>query len=453
MGNIGKTSLEHNVAANLDEHLRSLELRKQLLVVSREVDPKFELNAVIRKVQAGPNLPILFEKVRGTRYPVVSNLLGNYRFIAELLGCEIGGVAARWAELTAASRPIVEEHPAGSCDYDEISLAEIPHLTFSEKDAGPYVTAGVIIARDPDTGVVNLSYHRMQMVSDSELRCRLSASGDLYRIQQKMEKRNAPTPAVVAIGMPPALMLAGAATIGPMNSEYEFAARVSGKRFPTRPSPDAQLPVPIETEFLIEGEILSGVRRPEGPFGEWMDYYVPRTENHVFAVKRVFAKKGARFYAISAGSAEELVMTAVPLAGGIYNGVRNWVSGLHDVTCFPLLQFCAVKLTKTADGQPQRAMMAAFGADMNRVLYCVVVDEDVDIHNWSDVLWAIATRCRPDRDIIQIPGVPSFSRDPHRMHWGRVGIDATKPLEHMADFERKKAPGLATLRLEDYLAR
>jgi UbiD family decarboxylase len=444
--------MEISVAASLDEYLRSLEQRKQLLVVRREVDPRFELNAVVLKVQAGPNLPIMFEKVRGTRYPVVSNMLGNYRFIAELLGCEIGGVAARWAELTVASKPIVEEHPARNSDYEEISLAAIPHITFSEKDAGPYVTAGVIIARDPDTTVVNLSYHRMQIIDEAELRCRLSTSGDLYRIQQKMEKRNAPTPAVVAIGLPPAVMLAGAATIGPMNSEYEFAARVSGKRFPTRPSPLHGLPVPIETEFLIEGEILSGVRRREGPFGEWMGYYVAPTDNHVFVAKRVLAKKNAKFYAISAGSIEELAMTAVPLAGGIYNGIRTWVSGLHDVTCFPLLQFCAVKMTKTADGQPQRAMLAAFGADMNRVLYCVVVDEDVDIHNWSDVLWAIATRCRPDRDIFQIPGVPSFARDPHRIHWGRVGIDATKPIEHAADFERKKVPGLDTLRLEDYIA-
>lgn len=441
------------MAASLNDHLESLERRGQLLTVRKEVDPMFELNAVVRKVQAGPNLPLLFTNVRGSRYPVASNLFGNYRLIAELLGCEVGGVAARWAELTGSSKAIDGEHPTGDDEFESIRLADIPHITFSEKDAGPYVTAGVIIARDPDTSIVNLSYHRMQIVDDVELRCRLSTSGDLFRIQQKMERRNEPTPAVIAIGMPPAMMLAGSATIGPTNSEYDFAARISGRRFPTRPSSIAGLPVPLESEFLIEGEILSGVRRREGPFGEWMDYYVPPTDNHVFSVKRVLAKRKATFYAISSGSIEELAMTAVPLAGGIYNGIRTWVSGVHDVTCFPLLQFCAVKMTKTADGQPQRAMMAAFGAEMNRVLYCVVVDDDVDIHNWSDVLWAMGTRCRPDQDVIQIPGVPSFARDPHRRHWGRIGIDATKPLDHAADFERKKTPGFETLRLEDYIAR
>lgn len=441
------------MTASLREYVRLLESRGQLLTVRKEVDRTFELNAVVRKIQAGPNLPVLFQKVRGTRYPVISNLFGNYGLIAQLLGVDIGRVAARWAELTSSPEPVTEQHAADGAEMEEISLADVPQITYSEKDAGPYLTSSVIVARDPDTKIVNLSYHRMQMIGEAELRCRLSTSGDLYRIQQKMEKRSEPVPAVVAIGMPPAAMLAGAATIGPNNSEYDLAARISGRRFPMRPSPVAGLPVPAATEFLIEGEILPGVRRPEGPFGEWMDYYVPVMDNHVFAIKRAYARKDAIFYAISSGSSEELAMSAVPLAGGIYNGIRTWVPAVRDVSCFPLLQFCAVQIAKSADGQAQRAMLAAFGAEMNRILYCVVVDEDVDIHNWGDVLWAMATRCRPDRDIIQIPGVPSFARDPHRMHWGRLGIDATKPLEHAADFERKKAPGLSSLKLEDYIGR
>jgi UbiD family decarboxylase len=108
-----------------------------LLVVRREVDPKFELNAVVRKIQSGPNLPVLFEKVRGNRYPVISNTLGNYRIIAQLLGVELDRVAARWAELTASTATIGDEYPAENVDMEEVSLADIPHITFSEKDAGP----------------------------------------------------------------------------------------------------------------------------------------------------------------------------------------------------------------------------------------------------------------------------------------------------------------------------
>jgi UbiD family decarboxylase len=88
---------------------------------------------------------------------------------------------------------------------------------------------------------------------------------------------------------------------------------------------------------------------------------------------------------------------------------------------------------------------------MNRILYCVAVDEDVDIRDLKDVVWAMSTRCRPDRNIFQIPDVPSFARDPHQVHWGRLGIDATAPLEWRAEFERKRIPGADRVRLEDYL--
>jgi UbiD family decarboxylase len=430
-----------------------LDAAGQLLRIRREVDPKFELAAVVRAVQKGRNLPVLFERVRGTRFPVVSNLLGNYAIIADLLGVPQSEVARRWAALTAGgASPATSDAAAEPAPpLTPIRLTEMPCLTYAEKDAGPYLTASVIVARDPETCVANLSYHRMQIVSDDELRCRLSPSGDLFRIHQAMERRGEPLPCAVLIGLPPALALASGATIGPTTSEYDLAARILGRRLPVREVGAARLPAPLETEFVIEGELLAGVRRPEGPFGEWMDYYTPVTENHVFAVKRVLARPDAIFHAIVSGSTEEIALTAVPIAGMIFAAVRTWVSSVIDVVCYPALQFCVVKMKKQFEGQPRRAILAAFGAEMNRTLYCVAVDEDVDIHDWRDVLWAMSTRCRPDTDTFVIPGVPSFARDPHKMHWGRLGIDATKPLAAAADFERKRTPGADNIRLEDYL--
>lgn len=436
---------------DLRDYLNQLETRGQLLRVRREVDPKFELNAVIRKVQAGPNLPILFERVRGTSYRVVSNTMGDYARIAGLLNTDIDGLARCWAERMSAPAPAEAEPSAHEIPLMKISLADIPHITFAEKDAGPYLTSSVVVVRDPHTQVINLSYHRMQIVSAGELRGRLSTSGDLYRIQQIAEQSDAALPVVVAIGLPPIVGLAAATTAGPLVSEYEVAARLAGRRFATHPSPISGLPVPVSAELLIECEILPRERRPEGPFGEWMDYYVPRTDNHVFVVKGVFARADALFHAISAGSKEELAMSAAPIAGLIYNSVRTWVPSLRDVTCFPHPQICVLKVGNAAEGLARKAVLAAFGAEMNRMLYCVAVDEDVNIHDWQDVLWAMATRCRPDRDIFQIPDIPSFARDPHRAHWGRLGVDATKPAEHAGAFERKQVPGLKSIDLRDYL--
>jgi 4-hydroxybenzoate decarboxylase len=446
-----KRGRDVELSETLRSFISSLKGQGRLLTVDREVDPKFELNAVVRKIQDTVNLPVIFNRVRGSRYKVVSNTLGNYDIIAGLMGVTRSGVARRWAELTSFSgTESLPEFDPTSAQYEEISLEDVPHLTFSEKDAGPYITAGVIVVRDPTTHVVNLSYHRMQMISPTELRCRLSTSGDLYRIHQSAETAGRSLQAVVAIGLPPAVMIAAGTTIGPTISEHDFASRIAGGRFPLRDL-DGGIPVVDSAEFLIEGEILPYERREEGPFGEWMDYYVQPMNNHVFIVKRVLARKDALFYAISAGSSEELAMSAVPVAGSIFNSIRTWVPAVSDVSCFPLLQFCAIQLKQHSTGQANRALLAAFGAEMNRIKYGVVVDDDVDIHNWGDVLWAIATRCRPDRDVFTIPGVPSFARDPHKMHWGRLGIDATKPNEHPADFERKKTPRLDEINLAEYL--
>lgn len=438
--------------ASLPQFVSGLREKGWLLVVDREVDPRFELNAVVQKVQAGPNLPILFQRVRGTRFPVLTNTLGNYAVVSELLGVPPNKAAARWSQLTQPG-PAITEELAGEPDggWQEISLLDLPQLLYCEKDVGPYITAGVSICEDPDTKVVNLSYHRMQIISATELRGRLNPSGDLFRIQQRVEARGERLKVAIAIGMAPLLMLAAATKVGPDRSEYDFAARLAGKRFPLVPSPGMGTPIPAGTEIVLEGEILPKERRPEGPFGEWMGYYVPVANNHVFEVQHVYARRDAVFYSITSGSREEHLMLALPIAGNVYSNVRTWVPSLVDVTCFPYTQFCVLQIKKQFEGQPQRAMMAAYGSNLNHLLYCVVVDEDVNIHDWHDVLWAIGTRSRPDQ-IITIPGVPSFPRDPHQTHWGRVGIDATKPLAHAEEFERKVVPGLKDLRLQDYIS-
>jgi 4-hydroxybenzoate decarboxylase len=172
----------------------------------------------------------------------------------------------------------------------------------------------------------------------------------------------------------------------------------------------------------------------------------------VLRVRHVTARDGALFHAILSGSTEELTLSAIPNAALIYRAIRAFDPSVRDVVCYPWPQFVVVQIKERYEGQAQKAMLGAMGAETNRLLYCVVVDEDVDPHDLRDVLWAMATRCRPDRDVMQIPNVPSFARDPHRIHWGRLGIDATAPLEWPSEFERKRYPGLESIRLDDYLS-
>lgn len=440
------------IGSDLRGFLAYLAARQQLIRIRKEVDPKFEVAAVTKHVQQHANLPVLFERVRGTTFPVVSNLYGNYALDAALLGTERSGLAARWtAIMSDGGAPPAAGAAAPTPGIRAITVPELPHITYCEKDAGPYLTAGVVLVRDPETGVPNLSYHRMQIIDSKEVRARLSRAGDLFRIQEKAEREHRALPVAVLIGNPPAISLAAAASIPAGTSELALAERMAGRRFAMRRCETVDLEVPADVDFVLEGEILPNVRRPEGPFGEWQDYYVPTTDNHVIEIRRVTARDEAVFHAIVSGSTEELALSAIPNAALIYKAIRAFDPWVKDVVCYPWPQFCVVSITKRYEGQAQKAMLGAMGAETNRLLYCVVVDDDVNIHELNDVVWAMATRCRPDRGIMQIPNVPSFARDVHQIHWGRLGIDATAPLQWRDEFERKRYPGLESIRLEDYL--
>lgn len=433
----------------LREFLTRLDGRGGVLRIKKEVDPRFEVAALIRDVQQRRNQPIVFERVKGSSVPIVSNVCGSYASVSAALGVEPRDLARTWAERLprAAAAPAVEPHPGR---FEASALSRLPICTHCEKDAGPYITAGIVAARDLDSGVVNLSYHRMQVIGDRELRLRLSPTGHLFEMQQRAERLGKALPMAVLIGVSPIVMLAAAARTNPGLTEIDVAGALAGEPLPLVRCPTLGLAVP-EAEVVIEGEMLPGVRRPEGPFGEWMDYYTLVTDNHVMEVQHVWTRPDAMYYAIHSGSAEEIVLTSLPINGDVYQAIKKWVPSVINVACWPMIQFCVIQMKKEYEGQPRKALLAAFGAELTRLLFAVVVDPDVDIYDPRDVIWAMTTRCRPGRDTFAVPDVPSFARDPHQTHWGRLGIDATAPLEWPAEFERKKVPGADTIRFEDYL--
>jgi 4-hydroxybenzoate decarboxylase len=433
----------------LRDFLALLEHRGELIRIRKEVDPRFEVAALIRDIQQRQNRAVIFERVKGFSSSIVSNVCGSYQNVAAVLGVPLNALSQTWAERISRAAALMSAEPRTD-DWQPTTLSRLPICTHCEKDAGPYITAGIVAARDLESGLTNLSYHRMQFIGDRELRLRLSPTGHLFEMQQRAEKVGKALPMAVLLGVAPLVMLAAAARTAPGLTELDLAAALAGDPLPLLRCPTLDLAIP-EAEIVIEGEMLAGVRRPEGPFGEWMDYYVPVMDNHVFDIRQTWARPDALYYTIHSGSAEEIVLTSLPINGDIYQAVKKWVPSVINVACWPMIQFCVIQLRKQDAGQPRRALVAAFGAELTRILFAVVVDPDVDIYDPTDVIWAMTTRCRPDRDTFVIPDVPSFARDPHQIHWGRLGIDATAPLEWPAEFERKKIPGADRLRFEDYL--
>ena len=436
------------------EYMERLRARGEVVEVKRPVQARHELAAVTQAAQRRLGKPILFHQVSGTTLPVLTNIYGSRERLAEILGIVPGDFCRRWNELASAAPaagPLKREVPMPP-DLVDARLSDLPLLTYAERDGAPYFTSAIFLAREPDTGVPNLSFHRSMYVSDDELRVRLAPRHHLTLYHEKAEGQGRPLEAAMLIGPPPQVFLAAAAPVPYEVDELEVAARLAGRPLDMRPCRHIDLNVPASTEIVVEGRFLPGVRRPEGPFGEFMGYYVPVGDNAVFEVLGVTMRPQAIFHSINCGSPEEVLTLELSVAANIYQRVSAVLPGILDVTCQPFVLHTVVKIRQQYEGHARQVLMAVFGAEPTWAKTCTVVDEDVNIYDMNDVMWAVLTRSRPDRDVLILPEVPSFYRDPHHDHWGRLGIDATAPFGRRAEFERKRVPGAEAIDLDAYLA-
>ncbi|WP_137389585.1 UbiD family decarboxylase [Rhodoligotrophos defluvii] len=434
-------------------YLQKLKARGELLEVHREVNCKHELAAVTDAAHRRWGKPILFHNVTGSKLPVLTNIYGSRERLAEIIGIGPDEFCKQWSNIAAIAekRSMPASVPAnGDIKYVECKLSDLPLITYSERDAAPYFTSAMFLAKEPETGVQNLSFHRSMYVSDTELRCRLAPRHHLTLYHEKAEQKGEYLEAAMLIGPPPTSFLTAAAPLPYDSDEMEVAAKLQGAPIAMRPCKHIDLMVPASTEIVIEGRFIPNERRAEGPFGEFMGYYTPVGQNAVFEVLGVTCREDAIFHSILCGSSEEVLTLELSVAANIYQRISAVLPGIVDVTCQPFVLHTVVKIRQQYEGHARQVLLAVFGAEPTWAKVCTVVDEDVDIYSMDDVMWAVLTRSRPDKDTLIIPETPSFYRDEHKEHWGRLGIDATVPFARRHEYERKKIPGANTVDLSAY---
>ena len=435
------------------EYIEKLLQRGEMHVVEREVNPQFELAAVVGRSQLESDKPVLFNNVTGTDLPVISNIYGSHDRLCEIIGTAKGNFCRHWQSVIDERLPGPDSYAvtvSSENDYIDLNISDLPHITYFEQDAGPYITAGVFLAKEPDTGVPNLSFCRSMMVDDGELRVRLAPPHDITQYQKKAEARGEPLEVAILIGPPPEVFMAACASVPIEQDEMAIAAQIKGSPIRMRQCRHIDMQVPAETQIVIEGRILPHLRKPEGPFGEFQGYYVKRTDNHVFEVLNVSRREGACFHGLLCGYMEDLRALEVAFATRTYRHISAGLPGVLDVSCYPMPMHTIVQLRPEYEGHAKHVMMKVFSSHLQYNKVCIVVDEDVDIHNFQDVWWAVMTRGRIEKDIMIIEGVPGFFRDPAGVYTGRLGIDATKPFHMREDYDRKRVPGLFEVDLKDY---
>ena len=412
------------------------ELVRISLPVRRELDIT---SAVLELARAGRHPVLVFENVEGSSMPVVTNLAANRMLLAAALGVPPDGLAAAYRERSQRYQPV---EVAGDAPWQDVvregadlDLTRLPIPRHFSVDAGPYITAGQIVARDPDTGVDTIGFHRLMLKGTTRLGVSLHSRRRMYEFHRRAEARGESLAAAVVLGVHPLHHMGSMAyNYPPHVRKYEVIGGVFGEPYRVARCRTADLEAPEGAEIVIEGEILAGVHEPEGPFGEFTGYASHRSTENVFVAKRLQMRRDALFHSIASGMANDHILVgSISREGEILNSLRR---NLPNVTAVhvPLAGaggfMAIVAMRKTAEGQPQQAILGAFGTEYY-VKWVVVVDDDVDVFNLSDVVWAVLTRTRAERGLFLVPGamgaVLDPTSDPEDHTVTKVGIDATEP--------------------------
>ncbi len=214
---------------------------------------------------------------------------------------------------------------------------------------------------------------------------------------------------------------------------FELAAKLLHRPVQMCPCSRIGLSVPAAAEIVVEGRFLPNVRRQEGPFGEFLGAYVPVADNHVFEVLAVTRRKDACFHSITCGTPEDLRPLEALTAARVYEHVSRVVRGVLDVSTRPNCMITIVKIRQEYEGHGKHALLAALGSNMDFNKVCIAVDEDVNIYDLNDVMWAYLTRGPANKRALVLEGIPGFYRDDQKDHWGRLALDATMPWGRKAE--------------------
>jgi 2,5-furandicarboxylate decarboxylase 1 len=456
---------------DLRQFLQSVEdTAPELLVrVKREVSPRWELSAVQKKLEAERRVPIvLFERVEGHELPVITNLFASKQHLALALGTTPTEVVTRFAE--AQQRRIPPRTVGGGPVKDVILTGEradlrtLPIVTHCEKDAGPYLTAGVTIVRDPASGRLNAGIYRHRYLSPTAVTVNMAPLCHAAEVTRAAEERGESVDAAIVLGHHPAMGMASQQRGQLADFELETMGGLLGEPVEVVPAETVDVPVPAHAEIVIEGRIRTDRWEPDGPFGDYWLYYATAKKARVFEVTAITRRHDAIYHDIFNVGPEHLVLFSLGMEGVVLAQLRELIPQITaiNVPVSGAGNLVYVQIRKDLEGLGVNAALAALG--VYRFKCAIVVDEDVDIYDDARVLWAVMTRTQADRSFFTAPGSYISRADPTGYPaWQtrgkgapllstRLGVDATRPLD--PDFPEVAEPPRALwqeLDLDAYL--
>ena len=392
--------------------------------VQQEVSPDMEAP----KMAATTDRLLFFHNLAGNR--AVMNMTATRTSLARALGMDEAGMVKALADAKFDGKVI----EAGTLAMERPDLAKIPIMRHFPKDAGKYLTSGIVFSRYD--GVENASIHRMQVLDDHRVAARLVEGRHTHVMLKRALAKGENLPVAVTIGTHPAVTFASCTRV-PTGMELPFAAELMGGELKVKRCNNGVI-VP-DAEIVLEGFITADLVE-EGPFVDITGTYDPVRMQHVIEFTGMYTKPDFIYHGILPGGDEHKMLMGAPYEPKIYKAV----AGVTEVKNVVLTKggcgylHAVVQIRKSTQGDAKNAIMAAFAAHTS-LKHVVVVDEDIDPGNPQEVEYAIATRVRGDVDVMVITGVRGSSLDPCQCEDGtnvKIGVDATMVSGREADFTR-----------------
>ena len=449
---------------DLRDFLAQLEARGELKRVRVPVSPRLEITEICDRVLRAGGPALLFERPAGYDTPVLANLFGTVSRVAAAMGAkdaaelrEVGKVLAYLKEPEPPSglRELWDKFPVFKRVLDmapkerssppcqeivhqarDVDLGKLPVQTCWPEDAGPLITWGLTVTRGPQKRRQNLGIYRQQVIAPNRVIMRWLAhrGGALDFRDHQLARAGEPFPVAVALGADPATMLAAVTPVPDTLSEYQFAGLLRGARTELARCLGSELQVPASAEIVLEGAIRPGDSAEEGPHGDHTGYYNEVERFPVLSIERVTTRRSAIYHSTYTGKPPDEPAILGMALNELF--VPLIVKQFPEIVDFYLppegcsYRLAVLSMRKQYAGHAKRVMFGIWSY-LRQFMYTkfiIVCDDDIEVRNWKEVVWALATRVDPARDTLIAERTPIDSLDfasPVCGLGAKMGIDAT----------------------------
>jgi len=449
---------------DLRDFLQRLEERGELRRITREIDPHLEMTEICDRTLRAGGPALLFENPRGHTIPVLGNLFGTTSRVAFGMGAEstdalreIGrllamlkepeapqGMKDAWQKLPLYKKvldmapKVIKGAPCQEqvIEADAVDLASLPIQTCWPQDAGPLITWALVVTRGPYKPRQNLGIYRQQVIGRNKVIMRwLAQRGGALDYRDWCEARpGEPFPVAVALGADPATILAAVTPVPDTLSEYAFAGLLRGAKTELVTCQTSDLQVPASAEIILEGHITPGEDAEEGPFGDHTGYYNEVERFPVFTIERITHRDNPIYHSTYTGRPPDEPSILGQALNEVFVPILQ--KQFPEITDFYLppegcsYRVACVSMKKQYPGHAKRVMFGiwSFLRQFMYTKFVIVTDEDIDVRDWKDVIWAISTRMDPARDCTLIENTPIDYLDfasPVSGLGSKIGLDAT----------------------------